>query len=220
MQHGLYFFMKLLYFQCTCIKITLLFLTTITDFIYKGASPRTRKGHSDQLARNMAEKADILQIDVVIAGGSSRESSPDDEHRMNSMQQQHSMDSLILSGESSDDILVDDMDEEEAMGSCGEDGEEVSIDPEAMAMAATEGADDQSSVISTGAAVVGSTGAGGGGSIAAAEEVVGTEQQKRNKKKRRISSTRERKISISSSRLKVFTHVTVKPHVFLIGLLL
>ena len=157
----------------------------------------------------MAEKADLLQIEITAATqGSSRESSPD-EHRMSAMQQQHSMESLILSGESSDDILIDYLDDEEAMGSCGEDEEGSS---EAMAateagllnrvtMVVAEGADQ--SVISAD-----STGAGGGHDT---QEAVG--QLTRNKKKRRISRARERKISISSSRLKVFNPIS---HSFLV----
>lgn len=155
------------------------------------------------------------------------------EHRMSSMQQHSMDSLILSGESSDDiliDELLDDEEEEE--GSCGEEEEEEEEegetssrrrDPEAMTMAATEGSDDQSRVTSTtgaGGSVATATGGRSGGargphnnttaSGAAQEEeevveVASTarQQQKRNKKKRRISSTRERKISISSSRVKV-----------------
>lgn len=168
-------------------------------------------------ARKMAEKGGVLPIEAAATvlqsggGSSSRESSPDDDDLCSTRQQEQSMDSLILSGESSDDILIDDMlEDEEIVGSGGE-------DPEAMTMG-TEGSDDQSSGMISTIGLGRSAKAGGvphnstiGGQqeeeVVEGEEIVGAEQkqqQKRNKKKRRITTTRERKISISSSRVKVF----------------
>lgn len=144
--------------------------------------------------------ADKTQIDNSARGSSSRESTPED-HRVGLMAEQPlSMDSLILSGESSDDILMDELEDEEEIGS----GEDDDDDDEAMAAADTEagsmegvnGAADQSE--SSG---VGRTGSGQPNSKKKQSTSAEQQQQTRNKKKRRVS-TRQRKISISS-RLKV-----------------
>ena len=146
--------------------------------------------------------ADKTQIDNSARGSSSRESTPE-EHGIG---QPLSMDSLILSGESSDDILMDELeDEEEEIGS-GEEEDDEDDDDEAMAAADTEagslegvnGAADQSESI-------GGVGRTGSRESIKKQPASGEQQQQkqltRNKKKRRVS-TRQRKISISS-RLKV-----------------
>ena len=142
----------------------------------------------------MAEKAGLLQPEATAALGasSSRESSPDEHSRL----AQHSMDSLLLSGESSDDVILDDMEDEEVLVS-GEDDEE-----EDEAIVETD-AGVLNTMVEEGTETV------SGGSSATGPKKVhvvsssSEESTTRRKAKRRISRTRERKISISSSRLKV-----------------
>ena len=150
----------------------------------------------------MADKTVFLQLDSTAAtatGGSSRESSPD-EHRVDLIpgQQQPSMDSLILSGESSDDILIDELEDDEEIGSGEEEDDDEAMtaaDTEAGSVNTVNGATDQSEprgVVRAGQANI-------------EQQPVAGEQRTRDKKKRRVSRTRERKISISSTRLKVQT---------------
>lgn len=145
--------------------------------------------------------ADKPQIDSSARGSSSRESSPE-EHRVGLIAgQQLSMDSLILSGESSDDILMDELEDDEEIVSGEEEDDD--DDDEAMTAADTEagslegvnGAVDQSQSSGVGRS---SSGLPNNQKQPATGE---QQQQTRNKKKRRVS-TRQRKISISS-RLKV-----------------
>ena len=146
----------------------------------------------------MAERAGLLQPESTAALGasSSRESSPE-EHVMTSLTQ-HSMDSLIMSGESSDDVILDDLDDEEIAGSGEEDdydGPEAIADTDAGILnTMVEDATDQSTTS-------GDSTAAGDGSSSRKKNAAGG--QTRGKAKRRISRARERKISISSSRLKV-----------------
>ena len=98
-----------------------------------------------------------------------------------------------MSGESSDDILIDDLDDEEA-GSAGEDDvTEAVADTEAGIMNRDVSGAEQSATSEE------ATGSGQN------QQAVGGAQT-RTKKKRRVSRARERKISISSSRLKVSPH--------------